>query len=326
MGSERDALATLWGGNRAYSSLTVRHTTMANRTILFSQCLALFLAISGAPMQASSLQRLPLLRETFLCQKGQPCAVILVPDDEAYKALGEDLAKALEKATGDRLLVQSARDVVTGQHLILLGQFWNNPVLSRLYNACFDPTDAFFPGPRGFELRTVCSPFVHGQNCIVATGSDLEGCRKAVARLPELLQKAPEGAMWPFLHEMHMGQAAAEEHQAYVDRMTPVFSEIDRYAQFMHPEAKTWWAEDPHNLLTWKDRNLAVAACLALRVWASGDPASLEGFKRLVLGCAREIEGIRQAYKEGRGDLAEYSLFALTIGLGSHRRDGRVLR
>ena len=153
----------------------------------------------GPPGWSAAVQRLPLHRDTELSRQGAPAAVILAPDAPEYQALAEELSRAIAARTGISLPVRRAADCVRDRprtvkpdgidhHFILLGQFWNNAVLERLYAGMFDPTDAVFPGPGGRDLRTVCSPFRYGQNCVVATGSDFEGCRQAVAELPGILR------------------------------------------------------------------------------------------------------------------------------------------
>ncbi len=285
---------------------------------------SLLLAATVAAGHGSVVSRRPLQRETALARPGSPNAVILVPDEPEYRALGQQLAAAIADKTGIRLAVESAADYVSrqpralkperlNQPLIVLGQFWNNAVLERLYAGYFDPTDALFPGPGGWELRTVCSPFRAGHNCLVATGSDLEGCRKAVAALPVLIEgTGPQGRI-PFLHRVQLAGEAAQLETAYRRRMAPILAELDRYAVFGHPQGKVWADQNPNDFLTWDDRNLATAAVFGLRFWATGDRQDAEAFKRLVFGCRKYVDRLAQSYREGRGDLMDYSGGELTI-------------
>lgn len=180
----------------------------------------------------------PLHWETELSR-----AVILTPEAEGYPALGRELAAAIQGRTGIEPEVRSAQDFVAGrpravkpdrlgQPFILLGQFWNNAVLERLYAGMFDPTDALFPGPGGYELRTVCSPFRAGQNCVVVTGSDLAGCRQAAAALPAALEQRDGQWVIPFLHEAHLTGEAGTTEAAYRQRAAAFVAEMDSYAVF----------------------------------------------------------------------------------------------
>jgi hypothetical protein len=287
-------------------------------------CCFLLLAAMLTTCHGAIVTRRPVQRETALATPAAPAAVIVVPDEPEYRALGRQLAAAIAGKTGIRLPVESAADYVSrrpcvikperlDRPFIVLGQFWNNAVLERLYAGHFDPTDAVFPGPGGWELRTVCSPFRAGQNCVVATGSDLDGCRKAVAALPALFEGAGSQSRIPFLQQVHLAGEAAQLEAAYRQRMAPILAELDRYAVFGHPQGKVWADQNPNDFLTWNDRNLATAAVFGLRFWTTGDRRDAAAFKRLVFGCREHLDRLTQSYREGRGDLMDYSGGELTI-------------
>ncbi|MBI2299656.1 MAG: VCBS repeat-containing protein [Armatimonadetes bacterium] len=279
----------------------------------------LFAALCLPLLAAAAVQPLPLQRDTALAR-----AVILVPDDAGYLALGRELAAAIQQRTGTAPEVRSAAGYVAekprrvkpellDRPFILIGQFWSNAVLERLYAGLFDPTDAVFPGPGGYELRTICNPFVHGQTCLVVTGSDLAGCRLAVQALPPLLEQRDGVWVAPFLHRAQLtGEAAAVEANCR-KQAAGFLAELDHYAHFGTPQTRTWTGEDPRDLLVWHDRNTAAAALFGLRYWVSGSPDDGDAFKRLVAGCRAELPRLEQAYAEGRSDLIEYSLDALTL-------------
>jgi hypothetical protein len=279
----------------------------------FFQCQELVDFVAAAASRANAchdsvVARRSLPRETALAQSGSAAAVILVPDEPAYRELGQTLAAAIAEKTGVRLAVENTVDYVARQpravkperlerHFIVLGQFWNNAVLERLYAGYFDPTDALFPGPGGWELRSVCSPFRVGQNCVVVTGSDLEGCRKAVAALPALIEGTGPQSRMPFLHRVHLNGEAAQLEASYRQHMAPILAELDRYAVFGHPQGKVWADQNPNDFLTWNDRNLASAAVFGLRFWATGDRRDAEAFKRLVSGCRAHVDRLAQSYR-----------------------------
>lgn len=194
-----------------------------------------------------------------------------------------------------------------------MGQFWNNAVLECLYAGYYDPADAVFPGTGGWELRTVCRPFRPGHNCIVATGSDLAGCRAAAARLTAVIEGVGPRSRVPFLHRIQLAGEAAEVEEDHRQRTAPILVELDRYAVFDHPHARLWTGENPRDFLVWEDRNLATAAAFGLRFWATGNRQDAEVFRRLVLGCRQQLDRLVRSYREGRLDLMDYSGGALTI-------------
>jgi len=286
--------------------------------------MALACALIVGPSVAEPLVRLPMGRETPIGTPGDPQAVILVPDEPEYRQIGQALAEAIDRKSGVRLAIESAATYVEDRprvirpgtldrHFILLGQFWNNAVLERLYCKHFDPTDALYPGPGGSQLRTVCSPFVHGQNCIVATGSDAAGTRVAAGRLAQELVVDAKGARFGFLHFVELTGEAAQVEQTRRKALARITDNLDRYATFGHPEGLMLTGEDRRDLLVWKDRVTAMAAVFGARYWATADPRDAEAFKRLVLGCADQLEPLAKLYSEGRSDLVEYSLNALIV-------------
>jgi len=262
-----------------------------------------------AGTSSDPVDRLPLHRVTELTTAGKPAVVILAPDEQAYMQLGQQLALAIQERTGVTVPVESAAGYVDAKpkvirrelldrHFILLGQFWNNAVLERLYANYFDATDAYFPGPGGWELRTVCSPFKHGQNCVVATGSDLAGCKKAVEALPGNIA---DGRI-PYLLDVHMTGEAAKMEAEFRKLWAPYEAELDRYTVFGHPQAVAWSHSDPTNLWIWHDVNLAIGSCFGWRYWVTGDSHYADIFKQMVGARMAKFEEYRSTGKEGLMD------------------------
>jgi len=283
-----------------------------------------FASIISSPAKAETLRRLPFNRETILGAHSLTKAVILIPDEEPYHQIGNNLAEAIRNKTGVVVPVESAKSFVTenprqvkdgmlDRNFILLGQFWNNAVLERLYCRYFDATDAYFPGAGGYELRTVCDPFKSGQNCLVVTGSDEAGCSKAVESFVDKISMTENQVAVPFLHTVILGPKAAKWENKRQQALTAVLKDIDRYAVFNHPQAKIWTSEDPHDFMVWHDRNLAGAACLGIHYWLTANKKDLEGFKRLLFGCMSQLDRLEQGYKDNRVDLMDYSGPALVL-------------
>ena len=58
------------------------------------------------------------------------------------------------------------------------------------------PTDLWYPGPAGYELRTLCDPLATGHNLILVGYSDAEGANRAsealVGHLKRLSRVSPK--------------------------------------------------------------------------------------------------------------------------------------
>jgi len=232
--------------------------------------------------------------------------VILVPDTLEYQELGQQLAAAIAVKTGVRLSVERAADYVSrrprtvkperlDRPFILVGQFWNNAVLECLYAGYFDPLTPSSPA------RAVGS---YGRSAVPSAGAQLhrgDGIRPG--RMPQGGREAARfdrgrrtASRVPFLHRIQLVGEAEQVEADHHRHMAPILAELDRYAVFGHPQGKLWTGENPHDFLVWEDRNLATAAVLGLRFWASGDRQDAEAFKRLVLGCRQQLDRLAQAY------------------------------
>jgi len=265
--------------------------------------------ISCAGLEASgngALKRLPTLQVTPIGSPVSPAAVILVPEDAAYQRIGEKLSDDVFRKTGVRLSVEKASGYVSGsprsvqgdktrRHFILLGQFWNNAVFERLYANYYDPVDSFFPGPGGYELRTVCSPFRAGHNCVVATGSDATGCEKA-ARV--LVGKISDRGV-PFLLESRMtGEALGVERKLRA-RVSKLLPELDRYIVYGHPQAKTFNGfRDPDNLPYFHDYNLGTAASFGVHYWVTGNKEDGDIYRRIMKSTMALWPRLKELYKQ----------------------------
>ena len=123
----------------------------------------------------------PIEKLKDLCRE-TPLDRVTIQTGDRYRAEAERLASALEKKTGRRPAVVSDAEKVSG-HRILLGSRDTNRVIDFLYRKYFAYTDVTYPGPGGYELRTVHDPFGDKSNFVIAGGSDDAGVREAVARL-----------------------------------------------------------------------------------------------------------------------------------------------
>jgi outer membrane protein assembly factor BamB len=140
----------------------------------------------------------PRLPDTPLVAAGRAEALIVRPADPGYEAAARALADGLREAGGVEVPIETderARadlPALLGEMkqttVLLLGNVGNNRALLPLYShaACY--ADAVFPGPGGYELRTVCDPWGTGKNVIAIGASDTAGAEAGVRALLARLQ------------------------------------------------------------------------------------------------------------------------------------------
>ena len=66
-----------------------------------------------------------------------------------------------------------------GGPVIVVGNLSDSQCIQELYFRFMCATDLWYPGPGGYELRTLCNPFGTGHNVIQAGYSDAVGARAA---------------------------------------------------------------------------------------------------------------------------------------------------
>ena len=86
--------------------------------------------------------------------------------------------------------------------VILLGNLSNNRCVKELYYQYLLFTDRTYPGPGGYELRTLLDPFATGFNILHIGYSDSEGLEKAAASFKQ--KQTKEGL--PYLCEIRAAQ------------------------------------------------------------------------------------------------------------------------
>jgi hypothetical protein len=139
----------------------------------------------------------PLCLETELVRQGQPRAAIVSPASGVYRASAERIAGAIEQLTGTRLPIvddqapQAALPFT--QNVILLGNRSTNPAIARLYDRYFTLVDLRWPGPGGYDLRTLHNPFGNCANAVIVGASDAAGLTRGVERFVAKLRSAAAG-------------------------------------------------------------------------------------------------------------------------------------
>ena len=82
--------------------------------------------------------------------------------------------------------------------VILLGNLSNNRCVKELYYQHLLFTDRTYPGPGGYELRTLLDPFATGFNILHIGYSDSEGLEKAASSFKQ--KQTKEGLPLSLIH------------------------------------------------------------------------------------------------------------------------------
>ncbi|HHX41030.1 MAG TPA: VCBS repeat-containing protein [Armatimonadetes bacterium] len=129
---------------------------------------------------------------TALARGGKPAITIAVP--ERYQAEAAAIQAAIREVTGVTVPVVSdtapEAAVPLKGNLLLLGNRSTNRAISALYDLSYTFLDRKYPGPGGYVVRSLHSPFGDGRNVLFAGGSDDEGVHRAADALVAKLRAA----------------------------------------------------------------------------------------------------------------------------------------
>ena len=150
---------------------------------------------------------------TELVRAGQANTAIVAPASGIYDAQASRIQEAVERRSGVRVPIvkddaPEAAVPIRG-NLILLGNRSTNRTVEELYNRYFTLLDLWYPGPGGYEVRSLHNPFGDGRNVIFAGGSDSAGVDRATDALAEKIGQAEgeRGALWVgWLMEIQLGR------------------------------------------------------------------------------------------------------------------------
>ncbi len=145
-------------------------------------------SVKGPPRTITELKT--LYRDTTLVEDGRASSLIVYPDKPGYHELALEVAGAIKTATGAEIPVKTGEEYTQADqmtNLICLGRMNNNRLALDLYIWRYIASDDWFPGPDGFEFRTVSDPWGNGKNVIMLGGSDLAGVRRAAETFKETL-------------------------------------------------------------------------------------------------------------------------------------------
>ncbi|MCC6445973.1 MAG: VCBS repeat-containing protein [Armatimonadetes bacterium] len=153
---------------------------------------------------------------TDLARDGKAAITLVIPASGLYRREAERIREAVLKIAGVRIPIalddSPAGAVPIRGSLILLGNRSTHRTISELYDRYYTLLDLKYPGPGGYEARTLHDPFGNGKNVIFAGGSDAAGVRLAagvlIRRLKEV-QGRPGTLSIGWLMEIRPGKGVA---------------------------------------------------------------------------------------------------------------------
>ena len=112
--------------------------------------------------------------------------------------------------------------------VIVVGNLADNCCVKMLYYRFLCATDLWYPGPGGYELRTLCDPFGSGHNVILVGYSDADGaeaaCDQFVSRLGDSI---------PHLKELKITRLPLSDVEAEEYRREPLPDSVWQVANTM---------------------------------------------------------------------------------------------
>ncbi len=126
-------------------------------------------------------------------------SAIVIPEGAFYRELAEKIRAKLNPApmiVTDKEACEpdqpTLRKEFAGKNLILLGNLDTNRAFWPAYTSMLAASDNYYPGPRGYEIRTAVDVLRNGKNHIIIGSSSPEGVRLAVEHfLPMVRSELP---------------------------------------------------------------------------------------------------------------------------------------
>ncbi|NMA44102.1 MAG: hypothetical protein GX946_12095 [Oligosphaeraceae bacterium] len=222
----------------AYPRIGEKQTVYAFYNVRNARKLQVNLTISALPNKQDAVTHIhsvklePVkLRELNLQRKKEfsgvtslrePCTII-IPRQQAegadYAALAAQIQSRLPSqaniVTDEQACRNDGPEILpefAERHLIIIGNLDSNRAIWPAYTRMLAASDAYYPGPLGYEVRTAVNVLNNGRNHIIIGSSSAEGIRMAVDKFLELLE--PE---LPFLHEIKLDGECRDRVQADIE-------------------------------------------------------------------------------------------------------------
>ncbi len=128
------------------------------------------------------------------------CAIVYPAEVPEYLALVTGLQESIKAAGGVSIRAYKDTDILAAkyevadrfkqQNLILLGNLNNNRAMVRIGANFYMYSTCAWPGPDGYELRTVTNPYGTKTNCIILGASDVTGVELALAEFLRVVESS----------------------------------------------------------------------------------------------------------------------------------------
>lgn len=154
------------------------------------------------PPQYTKLKDLHIT--TDFVKDGKPNVVIVAP--VLYRTQATRIQAAIEKLSGVKVPIVGDDAPEAGtpimQNVITLGNRSTNKLIRKLYDLFYTLLDLKYPGPEGYEVRSLHDPFGNGANVIFVGGSDMVGVEAGTNVFIERLKTPTVG----WLMEIKLGK------------------------------------------------------------------------------------------------------------------------
>ncbi|MGQ9649537.1 MAG: hypothetical protein ACUVXJ_05475 [Phycisphaerae bacterium] len=158
------------------------------------------------------------------------CAIIYPAEGEAWRKIAARLAETIASLGVPDVLTLSdtqavperlgpIRQDLLGLSLIVVGDLNSNRAIFPYYANYYTCCDARYPGPGGYELRTIVRPFGGEKSCLIVGAADAVDGEKAVDRLIESIKgiKPGDHVELPYVLEVKPGKEVAALFQPAIE-------------------------------------------------------------------------------------------------------------
>ena len=162
--------------------------------------------------------------------------LVAAPRSEHGRSAAESIRRALrDLSVRVELLDDPARDVMSAAEgpVIVVGNLADSRCVRDLYFRLLCATDLWYPGPGGYELRTLCDPYGTGNNIIQVGYSDAAGGEKGTEAFRSRL-----GDPVPHLADLEVTRLPMSAHEAAQVRAEPLLPTAWQIANTMQGDLK----------------------------------------------------------------------------------------
>ncbi len=142
--------------------------------------------------------------------------IISAPENDIGKSAAKELQEALQNLGANaRVEANPSFDILTEPQgpVFLIGNLSDSECVKELYFRFFCSTDCTYPGPEGYEVRTLMDPLGTGYNIIHLGYSDIPGLKKGLSYLLSVIENP-----LPFLSKQEVTQIPMPDHYAEMIR------------------------------------------------------------------------------------------------------------